>query len=836
LNVRLCANESIIESEDKVIETRQILEELQLRTVLATSPTGAVFLAGDPATGSEVVVKMVSCAVPNAEEDIRRLFLEMAVAARSGQIKTMPALTDHGLTPEGDGFLVMAPVDGRTLDTIDQLSTFATVNILLDVLSCIEDLAAAGTAHLNLTPDNVFVVNPPAYDRAVILGFGTSATLLHAGAGVPVPAHDPHLAPELVSGDLLPPDQAWRSDLFSFGVIACGALGAEIEADGYGRPRVTFPAAVRSSMPEAAPLEAVLGKVMEPDPAKRGESPSDARDPLIRALPDPPAIGAAKGLSDEPSGASEYDLNKTDPVFEAPPAVAASNVETRAESLTAEMRPKETISTVIDDGEAWPEVLFDDPELPASLDEPEDTDVRNPIPGDVWVPDGDGPGGSEPVPTAVPPGARRAASVRRVSPVELAIVAAVVVVLGSIIAFTWPGQRPEEPPPVTAVVQFEGPEPADALVPPPPDDNLFDDLLAIQRLVDDGELEEAKSDLRELEDRDGLSFSSDEAALYDSLVEAVSLAVGRDAAINDLRSGLGQGSIRMIRRGTSGLGGLSADEVAEVTGLADDLTRARRALRLHGDMWQAHRGGDHLSAIELSWRMEDLLPAYSGAAGVRDQSAAALESRAEALIAGSDFESAVAVLESLQRTWPDRQGARDRIEWCRNRIDLTRRGESVIAVALAKGDSGEPESGLVLLDGMDPDPGLRDEVDRARSVLQTRLDEMDAGEPVIEMAADVELAFKKNQTLVVPLMVIDDYRVERVVVHARNETDDGYLQIPLKSDGGGLYSFTVAPELHGNKTVYFYVVARDHSGHVGRYGSHDEPHVVVRKKWFKKLR
>ena len=52
------------ESEAMVIETRQILEELQLKEVLATSATGAVFLAGDPASGRDVVIKLVSCSVP----------------------------------------------------------------------------------------------------------------------------------------------------------------------------------------------------------------------------------------------------------------------------------------------------------------------------------------------------------------------------------------------------------------------------------------------------------------------------------------------------------------------------------------------------------------------------------------------------------------------------------------------------------------------------------------------------------------------------------------------------------------------------------------------------
>ena len=120
----------------------------------------------------------------------------------------------------------------------------------------------------------------------------------------------------MVAGNLLPTDQAWRSDLFSFGVIACGILGAEIDGDGCSRPRVTLPAAVRSMLPEAEPLEEILGTIMEPDPMMRGGSPSDLRDPLIRALPDPPAVVAPPPPIDTPPLEKSFDPNKTDPVFD----------------------------------------------------------------------------------------------------------------------------------------------------------------------------------------------------------------------------------------------------------------------------------------------------------------------------------------------------------------------------------------------------------------------------------------------------------------------------------------------------------------------------------------
>ena len=192
--------------------------------------------------------------------------------------------------------------------------------------------------------------------------------------------------------------------------------------------------------------------------------------------------------------------------------------------------------------------------------------------------------------------------------------------------------------------------------------------------------------------------------------------------------------------------------------------------------------------------------------------------------------------ESLVGVWPDRDAAVRRIAWCREQIDLTQREEALIARALAEGEAGDPEGGLESLAAMDPDPRFQEEHDRARETLEHRLAAMDAGVPTIEIATAVDLVFKKNESITVPLKVTDDYRVERVVVHARNQADDGYLQIPLEKNDDGWYHFTVNHDLHGNKDVYFFVVARDHSGNVGRFGTAEEPETVIRKKWFRKKR
>jgi serine/threonine-protein kinase len=821
-----------------VIDTRQILEEFRLKDVLATSPTGAVFHAEDPESRRDVAIKLVSCSVPGVEDQIRTLFLSMAATARTGEIPGMPQVTDHGLTPEGDGFLVMDYLEGQTLDTLDGLSSFSVLNVIIDILGCIEGLSRAGTAHLNLKTENVLVINQPANDRAVALGYPTSATLLNAGSIIPVPTDDPHLAPELLAKKPLSADQAWRSDVFSLGVIACRALGAEIRADGYERPLITLPETIRSSLSEFEPLERTLAQMMEPDPMLRGGSPSEVRDPLIRAMPDFPPTLPTTAAASEAESETGSSADTTDPAREtlqtvvnapAPPASPPAAHESPAETvLAAKPQPDE---------QGWPEIFFDDPEVPASLDDTEDTedtDIRNPVPEDVWVPEPGAPDAADGAPVATKPTADGG---MRTAPVwKVALVAGIVVILGGILVITWFSGQEEEPTPVAASIQVEEELPSEPLVPPPEDDHLFDDLLDIQGLVDAGDLDAARAALDELDQRDGLSLSSDEAALYDSLVSAVTRAADRGAAIEDLRGGLRYGSVKMLRRGVAGLSGLSEIELSETEGLLADLERGRTAVRLHGAMWQAHRDGDHLGAIERAGRLQQVLPQYGGADDIRAQAAEELKARAEGYIASHEFVNAAAVLESLLRVWPDHDSAAVRLAWCREQIIETEKASSSIARAIARGDAGDPEAGLAMLDQVAPEPQLVDEIAAARVRLEERLAGLDAGAPVVEIAMDEPLAFKKNQSVTVRLKVTDDYRVERVVAHARNESDDGYLQIPLQSIGGNLYNFIVTPELHGNQDVYFFVVARDRSGNVGRLGAQDAPQKIERRRWFKKVK
>ena len=103
------------------------------------------------------------------------------------------------------------------------------------------------------------------------------------------------------------------------------------------------------------------------------------------------------------------------------------------------------------------------------------------------------------------------------------------------------------------------------------------------------------------------------------------------------------------------------------------------------------------------------------------------------------------------------------------------------------------------------------------------------------MDGSFEAKFKKNEIVVVPVMVTDDYRVERVVAWVAGDPSDGYREITLQQAEDDLFPLEIGPELHGNHSILYYVVASDRSGHQAFFGSPDAPFKIERVKWFKKV-
>jgi hypothetical protein len=309
----------------------------------------------------------------------------------------------------------------------------------------------------------------------------------------------------------------------------------------------------------------------------------------------------------------------------------------------------------------------------------------------------------------------------------------------------------------------------------------------------------------------------------------------RDQALRDLDGGLEAGSVTMLRRAVAALSSLTRDELDADPALAAKLERAQRALAASQRLRDAERAGDPLVVIERAGDMIAALPGHSRAYTVRDEAGAAVERQAESAIAARELEPALATLRELERRWPDRPGLAARIESCERELRLEAEMVSVLRRAAAAGERGAPEEGLRLLEGTTPPMAFAMRFGALQESLEDQLAAMDAGAPVIAVAAGFEPVLRKNETAVVPIEVRDDYRVERVTAWVRRDPAAGFQEIALASDGGSLYPLPITPEQHGNDRVLFYVVATDRSGHSSRLGSAEQPLSLERKGWLKRL-
>ncbi len=229
-----------------------------------------------------------------------------------------------------------------------------------------------------------------------------------------------------------------------------------------------------------------------------------------------------------------------------------------------------------------------------------------------------------------------------------------------------------------------------------------------------------------------------------------------------------------------------------------------------------------------------LLPGYSGAYRMREEAATSLETQAAEAASGGDFAGALALAEPLRRAWPQREGLADRIAaWTREQ-ERDRKLEEVLDRALAQGREGRPDAGLELLAESTADGAHGARLDAVRRELRAELGRLDAHPPVVSVPEDLELRYRKNETVVVPITVTDDFRVERVVVHIKTESEPTYRELSLDATGGDLYALRIPPEMHGNGRVVFWVEAVDTSGHRGHLGDVSGPLMLERKRWYQR--
>lgn len=418
----------------------------------------------------------------------------------------------------------------------------------------------------------------------------------------------------------------------------------------------------------------------------------------------------------------------------------------------------------------------------------------------------------------------------------IGLLAVVVVVVSLVLLLPGPPHRetPQavaaQPPPAPEPAPAPAEEPAPDVTPVPYDEGLSqifellgeDDEAAWLQLVALNERQ------HELSERDCQVLEILESTLGQALRQRI------DDNGPLLRSALAAGDPRQLRAAVEALP-RDLDVVASLNPeLTGPLSQARRFLTLHGRLWAAHGRRDYPRVLTESRALLAAFPQYTGAADLRQQAAAALETEAEELAGRGRFDEAMARLGTVRQEWPERPGVEAKIRRLRGEASTDEVLEATLMAAEQALAQGRPEVGLDRLRAAAPNRRYQERFDALEERLARRLAEVDAQSPTVRIASGTELRFRKDEAVTIPLEVADDHRIRSARAWVLPEGGE-VQEVPLRpaAAGGGRYELTIPADLHGNKDVAFYAQVVDYSGHIARLGSPETPIEIERRRWWR---
>jgi serine/threonine-protein kinase len=306
----------------------QRLGNYLLRSVIGRGGMGTVYRADHIYLKRPVAVKVLHRSYFDQRE-ARERFLREAQAAGRIDHPNIIGVTDFGEAPDGTVFLVMAHVNGSSLDRVlrqeERLPLFRTLVILSQVTRALGAAHEQGIIHHDLKPDNIMLqkrvgrrevvrlrgngdslIEPEGtFDFVTILDFGASKYLDQAMVGTGVVVGTPtYMAPETARDGVAD----GRSDIYAVGVVFYEMLTGTVPFEGdeptevmlkHLREPITPP---RLRCPEAeitAEAERTIMKAMAKRPDQRYQSMTELHAALaqcygsVRFRPEPG--GAAPG-------------------------------------------------------------------------------------------------------------------------------------------------------------------------------------------------------------------------------------------------------------------------------------------------------------------------------------------------------------------------------------------------------------------------------------------------------------------------------------------------------------------------------------------------------------
>lgn len=205
----------------------QTVSHYRILSKLGEGGMGTVYVAEDTVLGRRVAIKSLKIASVPGQTHFRTRFLREARAASLLNHPHIATVHDYGETEDGQPYLVMELIDGRSLSELlreDSLPVDRAVGIVKQVVEAIAEAHRHGIVHRDIKPSNVvlnqrnevkvldFGLAKHTEPDGLATGQGASATHTLEGVIIGTPSY---LSPEQALGQ--PVDR--RSDIFSIGSV-----------------------------------------------------------------------------------------------------------------------------------------------------------------------------------------------------------------------------------------------------------------------------------------------------------------------------------------------------------------------------------------------------------------------------------------------------------------------------------------------------------------------------------------------------------------------------------------------------------------------------------------
>jgi serine/threonine protein kinase len=301
-------------SEGDLLEPGTELAGYRIVRFVDRGGMGSVYEAIQVSLDRRVALKFIARQLGN-DERFRERFRREARSSAAIEHPSILPVYEAGELPDGSLFLALRFVDGPDLRQLlherGPLDVAETVAIMTQVASALDAAHEAGLVHRDVKPANVLLESSDRGWRAYLADFGLARpngdSGEHTQPGERLGTVD-YMAPEQINGTSL--DR--RADVYSFGCMVYRCLTSEPP---YKRDTqtATLLAHVNAAVPVPSekvaglpnPLDVVVARAMEKDPAKRAQSAQklmewaaaqleDGGQGGGRALPEPEASSDAR--------------------------------------------------------------------------------------------------------------------------------------------------------------------------------------------------------------------------------------------------------------------------------------------------------------------------------------------------------------------------------------------------------------------------------------------------------------------------------------------------------------------------------------------------------------